>query len=177
MPPWPGGAPREPGVTGTAASPGTALTCPTGCILLLQQAGLRGAGVPGAGDRQQGGRLTRRQAGQGEGLMHHPEVVEGGGQTSWCQVCGCCQSPFAPLNPSSVVRLPQPGGTATSPSLTSPPLPRQIVFVLSSALNPGNEGRYHGVGWRGRWWSKVLLLTPGAALAPCRDGGAPGEAR
>ncbi|KAM9624887.1 4-hydroxyphenylpyruvate dioxygenase isoform 1-T1 [Morphnus guianensis] len=29
--------------------------------------------------------------------------------------------------------------TAMTPSLTSPPLPCQIVFVLSSALNPGNE--------------------------------------
>lgn len=40
---------------------------PAGCILLLQQAGLRGAGVPGTGDRQQGGGLTCHQAGQGKG--------------------------------------------------------------------------------------------------------------
>ena len=40
---------------------------PAGCILLLQQAGVRGAGVPGTGDRQQGGGLTRHQAGQGKG--------------------------------------------------------------------------------------------------------------
>lgn len=39
--------------------------CAAGCLILLQQAGIRGAGVPRAGDRQQGGGVTRHQAGQG----------------------------------------------------------------------------------------------------------------
>lgn len=36
-----------------------------GCLVLLQQDGLRGAGVPGAGDGQPGGGVARHQAGQG----------------------------------------------------------------------------------------------------------------
>jgi len=66
--PWAVGAALwEPGAAGTTASPRVGSRLPAGCILLLQQAGVRGAGVPGAGDRQQGGGLARHQAGQGKG--------------------------------------------------------------------------------------------------------------
>ncbi|KAK4813118.1 hypothetical protein QYF61_010532, partial [Mycteria americana] len=47
--------------------------------------------------------------------------------------------PVCTIKLRTAVHLPQPRGTATSPSLSCPPLPHQIVFVLSSALNPGNE--------------------------------------
>ncbi|KFR04892.1 4-hydroxyphenylpyruvate dioxygenase, partial [Opisthocomus hoazin] len=52
------------------------------------------------------------------------------GTGSWWDVLGQGRSGYW---------LPRGRPTAASPSLTSPPLPRQIVFVLSSALNPGNE--------------------------------------
>lgn len=54
------------------------------------------------------------------------------------------------------------------PPITNPssrPLPPQIIFVLSSALNPGNEGRSVGLG-PGRGRSVVSPLTSAAG----RDG-------
>ena len=160
---------------------------PAGCILLLQQAGVRGAGVPGTGDRQQGGGLTRHQAGQGKGgLMHLAEVPLPGQRSREDELASgtwVLPKPICSIKPRACGASAPGWGcspTATSPSLTSPPLPRQIVFVLSSALNPGNEGRCRGEGGRSRkWpcWSKAPLLMPAATLALGRDGGAPGEAR
>lgn len=51
---------------------------PTGCILLLQQAGVRGAGIPGAGDRQQGGGVTCGQTGQGKGATDRGDTARPG---------------------------------------------------------------------------------------------------
>lgn len=56
------------------------------------------------------------------------------------------------------------------PNPSSRPLPSQIIFVLSSALNPGNEGK-SGAGGGGR--SAVSPLTSAVG----RDGRAYGEAR